>query len=160
MAKIKMVTRLKAPVNEVFSYIADFRTLQGYNPSIIRVEAIGDGSSAVGGRYGITMSMFGRTIRPVLTITEMTRNELIATRLDAFIPAIERRQFAASGNETEFLFTIEFTSKWPLVGLLVDAILVKLFAQRQAQTEVRLLEKHFNERTDQSSSKREIGRVP
>jgi hypothetical protein len=96
------------------------------------------------------MSMFGRIIRPVLTITEMKRNELIATRLEAFIPAIERRLFAASGNETEFLFTIEFSSKWPLVGRLVDAILVKLFAQRQAQTEVTLLEKHFNQPTDES----------
>lgn len=150
MAKIEMVARLKAPVNEVFSYIADFRTLHEYNPSIICVEAIGDGPTAVGGRYWITMSMFGRTIRPVLTITEMKRNELIATKLDAFIPAIEKRLFAASGNETEFLFTIEFSSKWPLVGPLVDAILVKLFAQRQAQTEVTLLEKHFKERNDQS----------
>jgi hypothetical protein len=145
-----MVTRLKAPVSEVFSYIADFRTLQEYNPSIISVAAIGDGPPTVGSRCRITMSMFGRTIQPVLSITEMARDELIATRLHAFIPAIERRRFVASGNETEFHFTIEFSSKWPLVGRLVDAILAKLFAQRQAHTEVTLLEKHFNRRIDQS----------
>jgi hypothetical protein len=86
----------------------------------------------------------------VLNITEMRKNELIATRLDAFIPAIEKRLFAASGNETEFVFRIEFSSRWPILGPPVDAILVKLFAERQAQTEVRLLEKHFNERNDQS----------
>ena len=33
--------------------------------------------------------MFGRKIRPVLTIVDMKENELIATRLDSFIPAIE-----------------------------------------------------------------------
>lgn len=39
--------------------------------------------------------MFGRKIRPVLTITEMKENELIVTRLDAFIPAIEMIMIAA-----------------------------------------------------------------
>ena len=140
-----MVTRLKAPVNEVFSYIADFRTLQDYNPSVLRVDPIGDSAPAVGGRFRITLRMFGRRIEPVLTITEMKQNELIATRLDTFISAVEKRSFAASGNQTEFLFTIEFFSKWPLLGSLVDAILVRLFAKSQAQTEVGLLEKRFNE---------------
>ena len=150
LAKIEMVTRLKAPVNEVFSYVADFRTLRDYNPSVDRVAPIGDGFPAVGARYEITMSMFGPRIRPVLTITQMTENELIATRLDAFIPAVEKRLFTPSGNETEFSFTIEFSSKLPLLGSLIDAVLVRLFARRQAQTEIRLLEKHFNQTNEQS----------
>jgi hypothetical protein len=149
-----MVTRLKAPVNEVFPYIADFRTLRDYNPSVVRVEPIGDGLPAVGGRYGVTMSMFGRSIRPVLTITEMTENQLIATRLDAFIPAIEKRLFTPSGNETEFSFTIEFSSKLPLLGPLIDAMLVRLFAERQAQTEIRLLEKHFGQENERSRQRK------
>jgi hypothetical protein len=44
----------------------------------------------------------------------------------------------------DFAFSIEFSSGWPLVGRLVDFILVKLFAERQADTEVRLLEKRFS----------------
>lgn len=88
--------------------------------------------------------MFGRKIRPVLTITDMKENELIATRLDYFIPAIEQRLFKQVGNETDFFFTIEFSSGWPLIGPLIDTILVKLFAGRQADMEVRLLEKRFN----------------
>jgi hypothetical protein len=155
LAKIEMVTRLKTLVNEVFSYIADFRTLQDYNSSVVRVDPIGDGPPAVGGRYGITMSMFGRSIWPVLNITEMKENELIATRLDAFIPAIEKRLFAASGNETEFSFTIEFSSKLPLLGPLIDAMLVRLFAGRQAQTEIRLPEKHFDQEHEQSRQRKE-----
>lgn len=145
-----MVTRLKAPVNQVFSYVADFRTLRDYNTSVVQVDPIGDGSPAVGSRYGITMSIFGRSIRPVLTITEMTKNQLIATRLDAFIPAIEKRLFTPSGNETEFSSTIEFSSKVPLLGPLIDALLVRLFAGRQAKIEIRLLEKHFDQTNEQS----------
>ncbi len=152
-----MSTRLKAPVNEVFSYVADFRTLQDYNPSVVRVDPIKDSFPAVGARYGITMSMFGRRIRPVLTITEMKENELIETRLDAFIPATEKRLFSASGNETQLFFTIEFSSKLPLLGILLDAILVRLFAGRQARTEIRLLEKHFDKGNEWLSPREKDG---
>lgn len=115
-----------------------------YNPSILQVDGSVDSPPAKGSRYEITLSMFGRKIRPVLTITDMKENELIATRLDSFIPAIEKRLFKQVGNETDFFFTIEFSSGWPLIGPLIDTILVKLFAGRQAETEVRLLEKRFN----------------
>ncbi len=144
MAKIEHVTRLKAPVGDVFAYIADFRTIKDYNPSILGVKRLSDGLPAKGDRYELTISMFGRKLRPVLTITEIRENELIATRLDAFIPASEKRIFKQEGNETEFFFTIEFSSGWPLIGPLVDVILVRLFARGQADMEVRLLEKHFN----------------
>ena len=144
MARVERRTRLKAPVSEVFAYIADFRTLKDYNPSILQVDSAVDSPPAKGSRYEITLSMFGRKIRPVLTITDMKENELIATRLDSFIPAIEQRLFKQVGNETDFFFTIEFSSGWPLIGPLIDTILVKLFAGRQAETEVRLLEKRFN----------------
>ena len=149
MARIERRTRLNAPVSEVFAYIADFRTLKDYNPSILQVRSLSDVPPAKGCRYEITLSMFGRKIRPVLTITDMRENELIVTRLDAFIPAIENRRFQAAGDETDFLFTIEFSSGWPHIGPLVDTILIRLFAGRQADTEVRLLEKRFNIATEQ-----------
>lgn len=144
MAKIEKVTRLKAPIGDVFAYIADFRTIKDYNPSILQVKRLSDGHAAKGDRYELSLSMFGRKLQPVLTITELRENELIATRLDAFIPASEKRIFKQEGNETDFTFTIEFSSGWPLIGSLVDIILVRLFARRQADTEVRLLEKCFN----------------
>ena len=144
MARIERRTRLNAPVSEVFAYIADFRTLKDYNPSILQINGPVDGTPEKADRYELTLSMFGRKIRPVLTITDMKENELIMTRLDSFIPAIERRLFEQAGDETDFFFTIEFSSGWPLIGPLVDTILIRLFAGRQADTEVRLLEKRFN----------------
>jgi hypothetical protein len=144
LARIERRARLKAPVSDIFAYIADFQTIKDYNPSVLRVRTLSDVPPAKGCSYEITLSMFGRKIQPVLTITDMRENELIATRLDAFIPAIENRRFQAVGDETDFLFTIEFSSGWPLIGPLVDTILVRLFAGRQADTEVSLLERRFN----------------
>lgn len=144
MARIERRTRLNAPVSEVFAYIADFRTLKDYNPSILQINGPADGTPEKADRYELTLSMLGRKIRPVLTITDMKENELIMTRLESFIPAIEKRLFEQAGDETDFFFTIEFSSGWPLIGPLVDTILIRLFAGRQADTEVRLLEKRFN----------------
>jgi len=144
LARIERRARIKAQVSDIFAYIADFQTIKDYNPSVLQVRTLSDAPPAKGCRYEITLSMFGRRIRPVLTITDMRENDLIVTRLDAFIPAIENRRFQAVGDETDFLFTIEFSSGWPLIGPLVDTILVRLFAGRQADTEVHLLEKRFN----------------
>lgn len=149
LARIERRTRLRAPVSEVFTYIADFRTIKDYNPSILTVNGPVNSSPAQGSRYELTLSMFGRKIQPILTITDMKENELIVTRLDSFIPAIEKRLFKQVGNETDFFFTIEFSSGWPLIGPLLDTILIWLFAGRQAETEVRLLEKHFNIEAEQ-----------
>jgi len=144
LAKIKRRTTLNTAVADIFAYIADFRTLKDYNPSILQVKRLVEGHPSSGDRYELTLPMFGRKIYPVLTVTEFKENQLIETKLDAFIPAIEHRLFKQVGNETDFQFTIEFASGWPIIGTLLDWILIKLFAGRQADTEIRLLEKRFN----------------
>jgi len=79
-----------------------------------------------------------------LTITELKENVLVATRLDAFIPAYEKRHFHAVGDNTLFTFTIEFSSGWPVIGSLIDRLLSKFFAGPQADAEISLLLSHFN----------------
>jgi hypothetical protein len=144
LARIEKSARLNTPVNEVFDFVADFRTLKEYNPSILRVRPLTPGSPKKGSRFELTLPMFGREIRPVLTITEFRKYELISTRLDAFVPAREKRVFQPEeAGGTLFFFTIEFASGWPLVGPLVDVVLAKGFAEPQADTEIRLLKERF-----------------
>jgi hypothetical protein len=110
LVRIERRTRLKASVSAVFDYIADFRTIKDYNPSVFQVNGPVDGSPAKGSRYEITLYMFGWKIRPALTITDMKENELIVTRFDSAIQAIEKRLFKQAGNETDFHFIIESSS--------------------------------------------------
>ena len=144
MARIERSARFNAPVSAVFDFIADFRTLKEYNPSILKVTPLTPGPPRKGSRFELTLSMFGRKIRPALTITEFRKHELIVTRLDAFFPAGEKRVFRPDeGGSTLFLFTIEFASGWPLVGPMVDLAFAKGFAEPQADKEIRLLKKKF-----------------
>ena len=144
MVCIKREVRFNAPVDEVFAYIADFRSLAEYNPSIRQVEYLTFGPPDQGSRFDLTLSTLGGRLHALLTITDFIKNELIATRLDAFIPAEEKRVFRPEGTDTVFLFTIEFNSGWPLVGPLVARLLARWFAAPQADTELRLLEERFN----------------
>ena len=144
MAKIERKVRFSAPVSEVFAYIADFQTLEEYNPSLGQVRSLTPGSPGEGSRYELTLSMLGVKFRALLTIAEFKENELIVTHLDAFIPAKEWRVFSPAGEETDFLFIIEFKSEWPLIGTWLDNFLVKLFAVPQADLEIKHLKKRFD----------------
>jgi hypothetical protein len=146
LARIEKSARLNTPVNEVFDFVADFRTLKEYNPSILKVRPLTPGPPQKGSRFELTLSMFGREIRPVLKITKFRKHESISTRLDAFIPAREERLFQPDGEGgTLFFFTIDFTSGWPLIGPMVDMALAKGFAEPQADEEIRLLKKKFGQ---------------
>lgn len=145
--RIVRSARFGAPVGEVFAFVADFRTLKEYNPSILSVRPLTEGPPRRGARFELTLSLFGLKLRPVLTITDFTENERIETSLDAFLPAVENRTFQADGNETLFAFTIEFRSGWPLIGTFVDRLLAGRFAEVQADTEIRLLERRFQSGT-------------
>jgi hypothetical protein len=144
LVRIERTARFDAPIREVFAYIADFRSLKEYNPSILAVESDATSPPGEGTSFSLTLSLFVWKLQPRLTITEFKEDELIATRLDAFIPAHERRSFEALGEGTLLSFSIEFDSGWPLVGPLVDRLLARLFAGPQADTEIRLLLDHFN----------------
>lgn len=144
MARIERTVRFRATVREVFDYIADFHTLKDYNPSIREVNLLTPGPPGEGSRFELKLSLPVGSIRTVLNITEFKKDALIATRLDAFVPAYEKRRFQPEGEETLFFFTIEFSSGWPIVGTLADRLMARFFAEPQADTEIRLLEQHFN----------------
>ena len=40
MARIERKARLKAPVSDIFAYIADFYTIKDYNPSVLQVRTL------------------------------------------------------------------------------------------------------------------------
>lgn len=143
MARIERTARLNAPVGEVFAYVADFRTLREYNPSVREVRCLDDSPPGKGSRFDLTLAMPLGQLRTRLTITAFKHDELIATRLDAFIPAEETRIFRSEGGATLFVFTIEFATGWPLVGPLVDRLLARWFAGPQAATEIRMLGERF-----------------
>lgn len=145
---IERKARIRAPVSDVFAYVADFRTLKEYNRSIREVRSLTAGPPGEGSRYEILMSMLGKEFRTVLVITGFRKDEHIATRLEAFVPAREERMFQPAGDDTLFHFSIAFSCGWPIVGPLADRILAKLFARRQADMELRMLAGRFARRRE------------
>ena len=149
---IERKARLQAPVSEVFAYIADFRTLEEYNPSIREVRCLTQGPPGQGSEYDLLLGMFGRTLRSRLIVTDFQKDKLITTRVESFIPARENRMFQSAGTNTLFHFTVEFACGWPVVGPLVDRILARSFAERQADVELRMLVARFAGRREEESA--------
>ena len=143
MVRIERSVRFQAPVHEVFAYIADFRTLKAYNPSIREVNLLTPGPTGQESRFELKLALPIGSIRTVLNITKFEKDARIDTRLDAFVPAHETRLFQAKGQDTLFGFTIEFASGWPILGSLADRLMASFFAEPQADTEIRILEQHF-----------------
>ncbi len=123
----------------VFDYVADFRTLTTYNPSVQHVRVLGDHTRGEGSSFGLTLVSYGLKLYPTLTVTGYKRPEFIATKIDAVIPAKETRYFRQLGHQTEVRCIIEFTSLVPVIGTVLDYLLAKLFAEPQARTELKLL---------------------
>jgi uncharacterized membrane protein len=159
LVRIEREARFEAPIDEVFAYIADFRTLEEYNPSLGRVRYLDEGPPGQGSRFELMPSMLGVKFRTLLTITKFRENELIATRLDAFVPADETRVFRAEGGDTLLLFAIEFATGWPLVGPLADRLLARFFAEPQADNEIGHLVERFNARETLGSPSPRAGRM-
>ena len=151
--RIERKARLQAQVSEVFAYIADFKTLEEYSPSIRAVHRLTQGPPGQGSEYDLLLAMFGRTIRTRLIITDFQKDKQIVTRLEAFIGAQESRVFQAAGAETILHFTIGFACGWPVVGPWVDRILAKVFAERQADEELRMLVVRFARRREKEPSR-------
>ena len=144
--RIERAVRFDAPVSEVFAYVADFRTLREYNPSVREVTCLTPGAPGPGSRFELRLASPVGRLRALLTITEFKKDELIASRVEAFLPALERRLFRSDGQGTLFRFSIEFASGWPLLGNLADRMMARFFAEPQADTELRLMEERFNRR--------------
>jgi len=60
--------------------------------------------------------------------------------------------FQSAGTNTLFHFTVEFACGWPVVGPLVDRILARSFAERQADVELRMLVARFAGRREEESA--------
>jgi len=126
MHKFQVSTDIKASPERVFDFIAQPRNLPGVWPSLIEVSSVvtrPDGSSD----YDWIYKMAGVQLKGHTTVDEADPGELLRTHTEGAIQSAFRWICRSEdGAGTRLTVEVEYTLPVPVVGKVVEAIIVRL----------------------------------
>jgi hypothetical protein len=133
---VETVTIRAAP-ERVFAYRLDVTRLPEYNPDVLGLRALTNGSPSDGSRYRFRLRLLPWVSLPTtLTISEVLAPTRLVFEIASLMSAREVCTFEASGDGTRVRF--ETTVKTPRgpVGRLIDRAFVVPNARRQLRVEL------------------------
>ncbi len=114
MAKVERSNTIKAPVDKVFTYIADPANEMEWFTSISDIRDIkGQG---VGQRYGFTYKMFGLSFKGESEVVEYTPSQRYVTRSKGGISSTWTWTFSPEDGGTRLNVVVEFSIPVPALG--------------------------------------------
>ena len=129
MATVERSITINAPVEKVFTYIADPRNELETVPSITDIrDIIGQG---VGQRYSWTYKMMGISLKGESEVIEYVPNERYVTRSTGGIISTWTWTVKPEGNGTQLNLVVEYTIPVPVLGKVGER-LVSRQSQREA----------------------------
>ena len=123
MPKVKRSITINAPVEKVFKYIEDPINSPEWIPSTM--EATDVSGSGVGQHYRWTYKMAGVMLKGETTCTEYIPNERIASQIKGGITCTWITSFKTQDDGTSMELDIEYTIPIPVLGKLVEKIVLK-----------------------------------
>ena len=123
MPRTFVLRSIDAPVDRVFSTVADINQFSKAIPHIVKVEFLSELKSGVGIRFRETRSMKGKEVSNDLEVTEFVRNERVRFVSDSH-GTIWDTVFAvkASGGQTVLTMTMETKTDNPIRRVMVYLI--------------------------------------
>jgi carbon monoxide dehydrogenase subunit G len=115
MTRLNERIRTALPIEEAFTYLADFANSEEWDPGVDRARRIGDGPVGVGARYELGVRQGSRVVPMEYRISEFeppSRVVLVGT--GSGIEAIDEIRFERRGDET----VVDYTADINLTGLL------------------------------------------
>jgi uncharacterized membrane protein len=129
MATIRRSITIRAPIAQIFDFVADPTRLPEIWPSLVavrNVQAHANGSSFDWDYKLLAMRIHGHS-DPV----ELVRNERLVSRSEKGIPSTFRWLFAAQGDRVEVALEVDYTV--PMLGRLAEGMVGKI-NEREAET--------------------------
>lgn len=116
------------PIDETFTFIADFANAMRWDPGVATSERIDDGPVGLGARYRLGVRMSGRVVPMEYRITAFDPpHRVVLTGEGSGISAVDEILFAAVTDGT----AIDYTADIKLHGLLglIQPLLGRAFAK-------------------------------
>ena len=123
MAKVARSITINAPVEKVFSYIADPSNDPQWQAGAIEVRNItGQG---VGQRYGWTYKVMGIPLKGETEVTEYIPNQRYVHKSTGGVVSTFAFNFRAEGGGTRVDFEVEYTIPVPVLGKFAERLVLR-----------------------------------
>ena len=145
MTRIEGTVEIPAPVEEVFAYAADWRRWAEWFEGVSDFEPTTEVTRGNGARYAYRAKMMGIRAKVETEIHDYVENagwRGVGTR---GMPHATRWIFEGRGSSTRFTYVQEYELPVPLIGPLLDSLLMKPAWRRIIDPSLENLKRHFEE---------------
>ena len=125
MAKIVRSFIVDAPVEKVFTYCTNPSNLPEIWPSLVEVSNV-QLPLRVGGGYRWVYKLAGMRFEGRTEVIEYVTNQRVVLKDTGGIEAVRTYTFESKDSATEMGFNLTYTVPIPLLGKLLEALVVKL----------------------------------
>ena len=130
MAKVEASITINTPIEKVFAYLDDPTNCMDFIPSMTEIRDVtGQG---VGQKWGWTYKMMGLPLKGEAEVTEYIRNERCVVKTTGGIISTWALTFKRGSGETRLNLVVEYTIPVPVLGKLVEGLVLRL-NQREAE---------------------------
>jgi uncharacterized membrane protein len=124
MAKIVKTITIKAPVEKVYDYISEPTNLPEIWPSLVEIKDVQKLPSG-GTKERWVYKMAGIRLEGT-SESEDTENQRIVSKSKGGVESTQTWMFQPEAGGTKVTFEVEYTVPIPVLGKLVEAIIVKM----------------------------------
>jgi len=125
MAKIEKTITINAPVEKVFGYSSEPTNLPEFWPSLVEVSDVQQFPNG-GNSFRWVYKMAGMRFEGTSEDTEYVANQRTVTKSKGGIESTHTWTFQPEDGGTRMTVQVEYTVPIPLLGKLVEAVIVKL----------------------------------
>jgi len=143
MTRVEASVDINAPVAEVFAFASDWRRWEEWWEGVSRFKPTTELTRGNGTRYAYKAWVAGVTLNLETEIHDFAEN--VGWRGVAIKGPLHRTQwvFAAKGSTTRLTYILEYSLPVPVVGVLLDSLLMRRGWQRRLENSLENLRLHF-----------------
>ena len=115
---LKETIEVSRPINEAFAYVADWETIEDWDPGVVSSKAQVPGSPQVGRAYDLMYKFGPRETPMTYVIKELVEpRRLVLTGEGTMVDAVDTIEFEESANGTIIHYTAELSFN-PLMSIV------------------------------------------
>lgn len=144
MTRIESSIDIAAPVEEVFAFASDWKHWEDWFEGVSDFRPTTAVEQGSGARYAYKARMMGISVNVETEIYDFVQNAGWRGVATKGIPHKTYWIFEPVGNSTKFTYALEYKLPLPLVGFLLDSLIMKLQWDRIISNSLKNLRDHFS----------------